>query len=192
MTDYLQLLEEETAPALLEQARRLERALSGTAAEPWEEGEASASPGGSEGPGKAAGETGKEEARREGTSPENRTPALSQAQAQREAREDFPLLEQLERLEQAEDGLPWERTRAREIRQMPARMLERAERGGLTPGSGAGMPPWADLSRAGREPASPAEGREALQPLGGLTWAEQADRAFRRDSRRYDGGFYLY
>ena len=44
MTDYLQLLEEETAPALLEQARRLERALSGTTAEPWEEGEASASP----------------------------------------------------------------------------------------------------------------------------------------------------
>jgi len=25
-----------------------------------------------------------------------------------------------------------------------------------------------------------------------LRWAEQADRAFRRDSRRYDGGFYLY
>jgi len=25
-----------------------------------------------------------------------------------------------------------------------------------------------------------------------LGWAEQADRAFRRDSRRYDGGFYLY
>ena len=23
-------------------------------------------------------------------------------------------------------------------------------------------------------------------------WAEQADRVFRRDSRRYDGGFYLY
>ena len=36
-------------------------------------------------------------------------------------------------------------------------------------------------------------------PSGGRTasggepgWAEQADRAFRRDSRRYDGGFYLY
>ena len=27
---------------------------------------------------------------------------------------------------------------------------------------------------------------------GVLSWAEQADRAFRRDSRRYDGGFYLY
>lgn len=26
----------------------------------------------------------------------------------------------------------------------------------------------------------------------GIEWAEQADRAFRRDSRRYDGGFYLY
>lgn len=27
---------------------------------------------------------------------------------------------------------------------------------------------------------------------GEMRWAEQADRAFRRDSRRYDGGFYLY
>lgn len=27
---------------------------------------------------------------------------------------------------------------------------------------------------------------------GEAEWAEQADRAFRRDSRRYDGGFYLY
>ena len=25
-----------------------------------------------------------------------------------------------------------------------------------------------------------------------LRWAERADRAFRRDSRRYDGGFYLF
>ena len=29
-------------------------------------------------------------------------------------------------------------------------------------------------------------------PVGELQWAERADRAFRRDSRRYDGGFYLY
>lgn len=27
---------------------------------------------------------------------------------------------------------------------------------------------------------------------GEMIWAELADRAFRRDSRRYDGGFYLY
>lgn len=31
-----------------------------------------------------------------------------------------------------------------------------------------------------------------LPPGGSLNWTEQADRAFRRDSRRYDGGFYLY
>ena len=31
-----------------------------------------------------------------------------------------------------------------------------------------------------------------LTPEGGLRWAEQADREFRRDSRRYDGGFYLF
>lgn len=35
-----------------------------------------------------------------------------------------------------------------------------------------------------------AEGRFASG--GGPDWVEQADRAFRRDSRRYDGGFYLY
>lgn len=29
-------------------------------------------------------------------------------------------------------------------------------------------------------------------PGGGADWVEQADQAFRRDSRRYDGGFYLY
>lgn len=39
------------------------------------------------------------------------------------------------------------------------------------------------------------EGRSALPlsvPGEELDWAEQADRVFRRDSRRYDGGFYLY
>jgi len=30
------------------------------------------------------------------------------------------------------------------------------------------------------------------RPLGGGDWVEQADRIFRRDSRRYDSGFYLY
>lgn len=45
-------------------------------------------------------------------------------------------------------------------------------------------------------PAQPAEGpgevwRRARES-DGLDWAERADRAFRRDSRRYDGGFYLF
>ena len=31
-----------------------------------------------------------------------------------------------------------------------------------------------------------------VQPSEELRWAEQADRVFRRDSRRYDGDFYLY
>ena len=30
------------------------------------------------------------------------------------------------------------------------------------------------------------------EAVGGRQWVEQADRAFCRDSRRYDGGFYLY
>ena len=46
MTDYLQLLEEETAPALLEQARRLERAMGGATGGPRVEGAAAAVSGG--------------------------------------------------------------------------------------------------------------------------------------------------
>ena len=63
---------------------------------------------------------------------------------------------------------------------------------------------WADLplpgSRAGTGPGQlPAPAGPAGQLTGGSLgrpggqgWAEQADRIFRRDSRRYDGGFYLY
>lgn len=41
---------------------------------------------------------------------------------------------------------------------------------------------------------TPAEETGTATPSaqGDMRWAEQADRAFRRDSRRYDGGFYLY
>ena len=35
-------------------------------------------------------------------------------------------------------------------------------------------------------------GETALRYGMELDWAERADRVFRRDSRRYDGGFYLY
>lgn len=34
--------------------------------------------------------------------------------------------------------------------------------------------------------------RRSVRAADELSWAEQADRIFRRDSRRYDGGFYLY
>lgn len=46
----------------------------------------------------------------------------------------------------------------------------------------------------GTEPAALFEARTAARPGHGReqNWAEQMDRAFRRDSRRYDGGFFLY
>ncbi len=51
-----------------------------------------------------------------------------------------------------------------------------------------------DLDPVGAESAGWAgtAGRPLPPPGGALSWAEEADRAFRRDSRRYDGGFYLY
>lgn len=67
--------------------------------------------------------------------------------------------------------------------------------------SGGGSADWAPLS-GGAFPnvnAVPASGwpggtglRESVGPAGELGWVEEADRVFRRDSRRYDGGFYLY
>lgn len=53
------------------------------------------------------------------------------------------------------------------------------------------------LRRAALPGLAPGEtasaGRVGLPAPGGETdWIEQADQAFRRDSRRYDGGFYLY
>lgn len=50
--------------------------------------------------------------------------------------------------------------------------------------------PAAGMAKEAWPTAGPEQGRASS---GGETgWAEQADRAFRRDSRRYDGGFYLY
>lgn len=49
--------------------------------------------------------------------------------------------------------------------------------------AGGGRPPWMSSGETG-----PSGAREPV----GMEWAERADRAFRRDSRRYDGGFYLY
>lgn len=61
--------------------------------------------------------------------------------------------------------------------------------GERTPGAPSG---W--LSDGGVRAWTPAEetGPGLPSASGEMRWAEQADRAFRRDSRRYDGGFYLY
>ena len=63
---------------------------------------------------------------------------------------------------------------------------------------------WTDLSlsgsraRTGSGPLPIPAGLGGRLPEGGTVqstgqnWAEEVDRAFRRDSRRYDGGFFLY
>lgn len=56
------------------------------------------------------------------------------------------------------------------------------------PGLGTSSPPGA---AAGAGPAQRAFLSGALA-ADETRWAERADRVFRRDSRRYDGGFYLY
>lgn len=64
-----------------------------------------------------------------------------------------------------------------------------ASGGERTPGA---PPGW--LSEGEVRFWTPAEETDPAAPpvRGEMGWAEQADRAFRRDSRRYDGGFYLY
>ena len=57
------------------------------------------------------------------------------------------------------------------------------------PADRAGFPDAAGAPAA--EPGT-GPGGTALRYGGELDWAERADRVFRRDSRRYDGGFYLY
>ena len=95
-----------------------------------------------------------------------------------------PLAAQLEELERAVSAAA----------SLPAGRRAEAGRGGVS------LPP--DRTRgwtAGDWETGPAGGGRsgpggtAVSPSdGALSWAEQADRVFRRDSRRYDGGFYLY
>lgn len=77
-----------------------------------------------------------------------------------------------------------------ELADIPTGRDEGRDSGSLPPrGPGAGWLPggaaeaWTPVGETGASPASePAE----------IRWAEQADRVFRRDSRRYDGAFYMY
>lgn len=95
-----------------------------------------------------------------------------------------PLLDQLERLERA--ALPLPPGGAGAGRESGPALDPQVSGGkgvalpGLTGPSGEG---WSGGGGPDRY-ASPAEEE--------LRWAERADRVFRRDSRRYDGGFYLY
>ena len=215
MTDYLELTWPGQEDALLEQARRLERALSRliTGGRPEPEGPGAENRSRERERPAEAGAAGSGEAEAELLSPDGsrrRTPgprlermdpdAPGPGRAEGEGepeRESLPLETQLTRLDRA---VRWADGSIRSGGMEPGRSARPAPR---RPGGGAGAG-----SASGR--ALPGEGWEpdwgrAAAGAGGLPygrggpgaweetrWAEQADRVFRRDSRRYDGGFYLY
>jgi len=119
--------------------------------------------------------------------PDTDTDTVKQPSNQERAQNSSPLAVQLEELD---------RTVSAMAAALPAGWgAEAGERGypvSLTrPGSPASYPGIAGA--AGGDWNSPAGtagpgAASAAEP----GWVEQADRAFRRDSRRYDGGFYLY
>ena len=112
----------------------------------------------------------------------------------RSEREPLPLEAQLSRLDAAvrlTGGALWGAASQGGALRQPGR----------TPGGRAGFAPAMEQTVPG-EGEEPGWGRAAAGGLpygrGGpgaweeTRWAERADRVFRRDSRRYDGGFYLY
>lgn len=111
-------------------------------------------------------------------------PERPEAEEERFRMEGFsPLLAQLERLERAA---------------LPLSLGGAGAGRGTGPALDLGVPPRAGTALAGKAGAAE-EGwggggpdRYAAPVEEELRWAERADRAFRRDSRRYDGGFYLY
>lgn len=200
MTDYLELLEAENTDALLEQARRLEQALSRALLESREEGEAGAA---SPRAWQACAEDeiweswesdlwrtkGAEDKHRPGGEGE---PAFFAERTQMEKRENVPLLEQLLSLTRAADRVQGQGTHH-------VRPGENAQ--GSFPGQDRSGPAamtrnrrraQSDFAQIGQETWQRPGDTEPMRPSGASNWAEQADRAFRRDSRRYDGGFYLY
>lgn len=190
MTDYLEE-ELERARALLEEVRRLERSVPGRAVaekdaeDPRRDGEAPEMAGASEkerDAGSGAGGPGQAE-----------RGAAAEAGAETERR-SLPILEELNRLERAASAWNVLRTERRGPGEAGT------ERGGVRGGY-----PWALPGPERDGPLSGGAGGEGRDwnwngvPVRGAApavdetrWAEWADRAFRRDSRRYDGGFYLY
>ena len=196
MTDYLELPEEEN-DALLEQAKRLERALSALAlrgeAEMGTEGEADWF-----GDRESSEEVPVWERQRRnerlpaGTAGEGES-SLSQPPAQGQGEKaQLPVLTQLRQLDRALDGLGEIAEAGTEEHAL--HLEKQAARRSLAGPGEAGRPSYETASRldAGAGRYFLPGGREPLQSSGELTWVEEADRAFRRDSRRYDGGFYLY
>ena len=221
MTDYLEELLNNTS-ALLEQVKRLERSWAGPVLEEAggtegtfssrcggetpETGSAAGAPEGAAavrgsraepGSGLAAAPGGGG-GEKDGVLPpaaarnsEGEGPERVRAPLEEGEKGSSPLLEQLERLERAAvsgagDGVS--------ARQAAWEKRDRVERGGGSAGWAGGAstyPNGAELPGGRWELGRGLPGPDPV-PADDTLWAERADRAFRRDSRRYDGGFYLY
>lgn len=198
MTDYLERVEMGTTDALLEQTRRLEQALSGlgTWGEKEEEKrsfEASLlehkkpSAEFSTFPVKTVEK--KTDGRAES---EENTPETGEVKG-KTPQKNLPLMEELIRLDRAAARAGGAiGTENRTLTSQGA-----GEPGRRRPRSPGGSPGFrgrgnSALPEPGETGANFTAGFGSLQAGGELSLAEQADRAFRRDSRRYDGGFYLY
>lgn len=196
MTDYLEQPEKQEN-ALLEQAKRLEQALSALAFRKETEADAEGAFDWFEDR-ENGGEIAAWERQRQnelllaGTAGEGKpSPSQPPAQGQRKQAE-LPLLAQLRQLDRALEG-PGE-TAGNGTEGHDLRSAKQAA-GWSQAGPGAVRRFFNQdsfLPQTGRGGEFHSGGREPLQSSGDLTWAEQTDRAFRRDSRRYDGGFYLY
>lgn len=207
MTDYLESISRENERALLELERRLERALSGVrnmapgedtgeglAERPGEErtafgehstsGSPAADIGAAGAPGGDAWQWG-----------EGLWGGAEAQGAAETAERPSPLLDELQRIERAaRSGLDagaegYSTTLWKEIEKPgPGQGDWRAALPENGVQSAAGVPGQAGWSG----PYGLDSRRGGVQAGNALDWAEQADRVFRRDSRRYDGGFYLY
>lgn len=188
MTDYLEE-ELERVRALLEEVRRLEWSVPGRAGAE-EETESPRRHGGApdmaeaSGNGQDAGSGAESFGQEErgapaGTETEGRSPLLWEELGRLErAASSWNAL----RTERGGPGGAWmERGGARDGY---PRALSSPGRDGLLPGGAGGEGRdwgWNGVPARGTAPA-----------VDEARWAEWADRVFRRDSRRYDGGFYLY
>lgn len=200
MTDYLEELLDQ-AGALLEQVRRLERSKAGreALAEEAEELSACSAPEGCAavpGPAEGAGFAPETASRRReavsgpgaetvgesssaGWQAAPDAPGGASAPLEERRRSAAPLREQLERLDRA----------AAASRQAAEEPRREGEQGISLSGPGRNFAGWPE----GAEETRPGMTGPGYSEAGGeQDWAELTDRAFRRDSRRYDGGFYLY
>lgn len=124
-----------------------------------------------------------------------KAPSPSQTPGEAGETESFPLLDQLRQLDRAAElSAVGQRTQGSAGEEVWSRPWSGRSGSALHPGAARRTIPGdaASLSQSGSALSVDTVGREALASAGALSWAEQADRAFRRDSRRYDGGFYLY